>query len=336
MTPELSVIAERYLRFAEIEARGVSTIFDGWATGLAADESLLKLLAPLSRIKQQPNLVFAAARWTGCPVGPFDAFRDWMLEHWPEIEATILARSTQTNEAARCSALITALAGIEGPVALLEVGASAGLCLYPDRYSYRFARAGSGGGADPGSGRVVALDLADGISRVVIPCQAGGGIHLPERLPQVVWRAGIDRSPIDARDADELRWLETLIWPEHPDRVARLHAAALIAAADPPHLRRGDLVELLASTAEWAPGDATLVVFHSAVLSYLPGERRAEFERIVRGLDAVWVSNEARGVLPAVDAGLPSGLDERGFILARNGVPLALTGPHGQWIDGLP
>jgi hypothetical protein len=328
MTPELLAIAERYVKFAATEARGVSAVFDDWATGLAADESLLALLAPLPGIKQQPNLVFAAARWTGCPAGSFDTFREWMLDHWPEVDATILARSTQTNEAARCSALITALAGIEGPVALLEVGASAGLCLYPDRYSYRFARADDG--------EVVALDPADGIGRVVIPCEVQGGIHLPERLPQVVWRAGIDQSPIDVRDADELRWLETLIWPEHHDRVARLHAAALIAAADPPHLRRGDLVELLESSAEWAPPDATLVVFHSAVLNYLPGDRREEFERIVRELDAVWVSNEGLGVLPAVDAKLPPGLDVRGFILALDGEPLALTEPHGRSIDGLP
>ena len=80
MTPELAAVADRYLHFAEIEARGVSAVFDGWATGLADDESLLGLLAPLPRIKQQPNLVFAATRWTGCPAGPFDAFRDWMLE----------------------------------------------------------------------------------------------------------------------------------------------------------------------------------------------------------------------------------------------------------------
>lgn len=325
MAPELAVIADRYLHFAEIEAHGVSATFERWAIGLAADESLLGLLAPLPRIKQQPNLVFAAARWTGCPAGPFDAFRDWMLSHWPEIEATILARSTQTNEAARCSALITALAGIQGPVALLEVGASAGLCLYPDRYSYRFA---------DGEG-VTALDPADGTSTVVIPCAVSGRIPLPERLPRVVWRGGIDQSPIDVRDADELRWLETLIWPEHHDRVTRLHAAALIAAADPPHLRRGDLVELLVPTAEWAPPGATLVVFHSAVLNYLPRERREAFVDIVRGLDAVWVSNEGLGVLPAVDAKLPPGLDVRGFILARDGEPLALTGPHGQSIDGL-
>jgi hypothetical protein len=326
MTSDLEGIAERYRLFAALEAHDVSATFEAWALGLAADDALLQVLAPLPQLKQQPNLVFAAARWTGCPIGGFGVFREWMLSHWPEIEATILARSTQTNEAARCSALITALAGIDGPVALLEVGASAGLCLYPDRYSYRFA-------VDE---RVVALDPADGTSTVAIPCAVGGGIPLAGRLPQVVWRAGIDRSPIDVRDADELRWLETLIWPEHHDRVARLHAAALIAAGDPPHLRRGDLVELLESTAEWAPTDATLVVFHCAVLYYLDADRREEFRAVVSDLDAVWVSNEAPGVFPDIAAKLPVDVGVGGrFILARDGEPLALTGPHGQSIDGL-
>jgi len=326
MTPELLAIAERFRVFAAREARGVSATFDEWASGFAADATLLSLLTPLPPLKQQPNLVFAAARWTGCPVGSFDSFRAWMLDHWPEIESTILTRSTQTNEAARCTALITALAGIEGPVALLEVGASGGLCLYPDRYSYRFT----------GEGGVVTLDPADGTSDVVIPCTVSGGIPVPTVLPDVVWRAGIDRSPIDVRDREELRWLETLTWPEHHERVARLHAAAGIAAADPPHLRRGDLVELLESTAEWAPRDATLVVFHSAVLSYLDDERRDRFRRIVAGLDAVWVSNEGPGVFPDIAAKLAADLDVGGrFILARDGLPVALTGPHGQSIDGL-
>ena len=326
MAPEFTNISERYRLFAAREAHGVSATFENWALGLADDDALLRLLAPLPRLKQQPNLLFAAARWTGCPVGGFDAFREWMLGHWPEIDSTILARSTQTNEAARCSALLVALAGIEGPVALLEVGASAGLCLYPDRYSYRFA-AGDG---------VAALDPADGTSAVVIPCELSGGIPIPEHLPQVVWRAGIDQSPIDVREPEELRWLETLIWPEHRERVARLHAAARIAAADPPHLRRGDLVELLASTAEWAPSDATLVVFHSAVLSYLDPERREEFRRIVGDIGAVWVSNEGAGVLPDLAAKLPADVDVGGrFILARDGDVLAVTGPHGKSIDGL-
>ena len=34
--------------------------------------------------------------------------------------------------------LLPVLAALPQPLALLEVGASAGLCLYPDRYAYRY------------------------------------------------------------------------------------------------------------------------------------------------------------------------------------------------------
>ena len=55
---------------------------------------------------------------------------------------TILERATQTNEVGRLATLYPALREIQpgaGPLlALLEVGASAGLCLYPDRYLVRW------------------------------------------------------------------------------------------------------------------------------------------------------------------------------------------------------
>ncbi|MGY2064045.1 DUF2332 family protein [Blastococcus sp. SYSU DS0619] len=67
----------------------------------------------------------------------YDAqLRDWTLEDRLRLRATVLAHATQTDEPARCAALLPLLAGIAEPLALIEVGAAAGLCLYPDRYSY--------------------------------------------------------------------------------------------------------------------------------------------------------------------------------------------------------
>jgi hypothetical protein len=79
--------------------------------------------------------------------------------------------------------------------------------------------------------------------------------------------------------------------------------------------------------------DATLVVFHSAVLTYLSPPDREKFAASVRSLGAVWLSNEAPDVLPELPAnGRPT--DERSFVLGRDGsTVLALTAPHGGWID---
>ena len=94
----------------------------------------------------------------------------------------------------------------------------------------------------------------------------------------------------------------------------------------------GDLNEEVRRLAAAAPDGATLVVFHSAVLAYLREDERAQFVAEVQSLDAVWLSNEASGVLADVRSKLPVGIDSRGdFIVARDGDPVALAGGHGQF-----
>ena len=130
--------ASWYQRFAEIEAPGQSATYETWARGVAGDTRILNLLLELPQPKRQPNLLFACARLLGSPVGDYPPWREWVIEHWTVVAAQMLVRATQTNEPRRCAVLVPALALIDGPIALLEVGASAGLCLYPDRYSYSY------------------------------------------------------------------------------------------------------------------------------------------------------------------------------------------------------
>jgi hypothetical protein len=146
MTP-----AEQFLRFARIEARGSSPLYEEWAQAVAADPATLELISTLPEQKQQPNLVLAAARFAGAPVAPAGPFLHWLRTHWNQVVPVVLARSTQTNEAGRCAVLLPALNAMPGPLALLEVGASAGLCLTPDRYSYRYSRDGAETVLDPPS-----------------------------------------------------------------------------------------------------------------------------------------------------------------------------------------
>lgn len=158
-----------------------------------------------------------------------------------------------------------------------------------------------------------------------LDCALTGG-QPPVRLPQVVWRAGLDLHPLDVTDPADLAWLQALIWPGHDTRRERLCAAAAVAAADPPLLVRGDLVDDLAAR---APADATLVVFHTSVLYQVPPARRVSFTEVVRDLPGHWISVEAPEVLP--HDGLPEPPDAALHnVLALDGVPLAWTRGHGQ------
>ena len=314
--------ALEYLDFGERQARGSSECFSDWAVAVASDPEVLARLDTLPTSKRQPNLVFAAARWHGVPApGPYDGLRRALLDDWEAVRATVLARATQTNEVGRCATLLPVLAGLPGPLALLEVGASAGLCLCLDRYSYRFS-------GDTG----VDLDPADGPSRVLLPCEVHGDPALPGALPEVVWRAGLDLNPLDVDDDDAMRWLETLIWPEHEDRRRRLAAAVDVVRADPPRLVAGDLNDDLPRLAAEAPRGAPLVVFHSAVTAYLSHTDRERFVATVRDLPGHWISNEGPRAVPGVaetaGASLPPG--SASFLLGLDGRAVGWAEQHGR------
>lgn len=314
--------SELYQRFATTEARGESPCYEQWSEGVAGDPELLRLIDTLPDPKRQPNLLFAAVRYHGFESGPFNDFRAYVIEHWAEIREIVLVRRTQTNEVGRCAVLLPLLAALPQPLALLEVGTSAGLCLYPDRYSYRY-------------GTLPQLDPPDGPSKAVAVCATDGPVPVPDRLPEVVWRAGIDLNPLDVTSDDDVRWLSTLVWPEHDHRRARLAAAIEIARADPPRLIAGDLNEHVAALARETPPGATLVIFHTSVLWYLTPADRAAFADTVAGLPGHWISNEVPGVVPAVQESLPPRKDPTTLhcVLALDGTPVAYSAPHGQSLE---
>jgi hypothetical protein len=306
-------IARRFRRFAETEARGHSPLYEALAHGVASDPAILTFLSDLPVEKQQPNLLLAAVRFVcGIQSSPSD-FRAALLARQDAVRAEMLKRRTQTNEPARCAVLLPVLARLPGPLALIEVGASAGLCLLPDRYGYAYD-----GHAPFGPEPRFA-------------CRADAATPVPIAHPAIVWRAGLDLNPLDVRDDDDMAWLETLVWPDQPDRAIRLRAAIAVARADPPRIVKGDLLTALAALAAEAPPDATLVVFHTAVLAYVADPHaRARFRRSVRDLGAVWISNEAPFVFPDIVA---RPVRQGAFSLAVNGEPAAWTDPHGAWLE---
>lgn len=309
--------ADRYRAFAE-EARGRSQRYVELALQVADDPEILDFLGAFPGPKRQPNLLFATACYLLGDYASIAALRKLVAGRGGELAAAMLARRTQTNEAARCATLLPALAALPQPLALIEVGASAGLTLLPDRYSYDFGGHGITGN-DPAA--------------PVLECSARGPVPLPDRVPPVVWRAGLDLNPLDVLSDDDVRWLRCLIWPGETGRRERLDAAIATARRDPPRVWTGDLLTDLPGLCRQAPADATVVVFHSAVLAYVDSARRREFADIVGSLGVVWLANEAPGVLPWVSV---EERDRESFVLIRDGqTALARTDGHGMWLEWL-
>ncbi len=329
-------VAEQYADFSRYaRSPGGSPSLAAWASAVAEDAELLAWLAALPPGKAQPNLVFAAARWHGVAApGPYAGFRDALLGDDGPIRQTVLTRSTQTNEVGRLATLLPAFAVVASrhqgaPLSLLEVGASAGLCLYPDRWSYRW---------HTGGGDVTAAAAAgaggDGVARE-LTCAVTGTPPLPASAPEVARRAGVDLNPLEVTDPDAMAWLRLLVWPEQDDRRALLDEAVAVAATDPPLLERGDLLTELPRLVEEASTAGPVVVFHSAVIAYLPDDLRPRFQTLMTDLVGAgachWVSNEGPQVLPHVTATGPAVPDDLpSFVLGLDGRAVAWTHAHGR------
>jgi hypothetical protein len=312
--------ADWYRGFADREARDVSPLYEEFALGVAKDADVLAFLHTLPEAKRRPSLLFGAVKYLTGVMSDYGAFRAFVVGHMEDLRQLMTSRSTQTNEPGRCAVLLPLLAALTQPIGLLEVGASAGLCLLPDRYRY-----------DYGGRRVGPAD-----SPVTFPCEPRGSVPVPEAVPEVAWRLGVDLHPLDVTDPDTGRWLSALVWAGDTEREDRLRAAIRVASNDPPAVISGDLLSETTTLAASAPSDATLVVFHSAVMPYLSREDRARFIDLVSQLPAVWVSFEGLGVLPGIGARLGvSEREDRAFVLARDGQPLALASPHGRWMRWL-
>lgn len=321
-----SGVADRYRDFAAW-ASGQSVCFEQWAELVAGDAAVLAWIAALPEAKQQPNLVFAAARWNGVTApGPYEGLREALLGDRGGIRDTIVSRSTQTNEVGRLATLVPAFAQLaaEQPLALLEVGASAGLCLYPDRYDYDWRPVGR----------------LTGSGGPTLRCDVVGAMPVPTTPLQVSWRGGIDLNPLDVNDEESMRWLTMLVWPEQHQRRQRLSEAIAIARQDPPTLRAGNLLDLVSQQVEEAAEHGVVVVFHSAVITYLTTGDRAAFAALMGDLvgrgRCRWVSNEGPGVLPDVTRTASDTSDDKTtFVLGVDGRAVARTHQHGatmRWL----
>jgi hypothetical protein len=251
----------------------------------------------------------------------WDLFRDVLARNADELRKS-LDRPVQTNEPARCVALIfgfltvTAETGL--PLRLLEVGASAGLNLRWDQYRYE-ANGFSWGPAD---------------SPVKLEFELDG--KQPPELPatlEVDERLGCDKTPIDATADEGQLTLLTFIWPDQVERIERMKAALEVAPRVPIELDREPAATWAhRMLAQPAPGRAT-VIYHSIVSQYLSDEERvglfdgirAAGERATAEAPLAWLRMEPVDDRADLELTLwPGGEDRRLARVGYHGNPVAL------------
>ncbi len=230
----------------------------------------------------------------------------------------------QTNEAGRSWAFAAAMLwlvarGCPADFALFELGSSAGINLMMNRYRFVLGDV-SVGPADSG------MRIAP-VWRGASPPDGAFGVAAAE---------GCDVAPVDLADPRQALRLSAYIWPDSPERFARMDAAIACAREEPPlihHLNAGAFVEdILARPAR--PG-VTRVIAHSVVWQYIPrDERRA----ITRAIEAAgeWADADAPLAWVSLEANRDTHRHEltlRWWPGGPQPVTLASAHPHGSWVE---
>ena len=228
---ELTELARRFRAFAQVTGKA-SPLYAQLSVAIANDPELLDLLHAGPEQQQIPVLLFAAVHdlllrgkgeelaafypnlSSSIPDGdPYPAIRRVAIANGDTLRTTIASRNTQTNEVGRCSYFLPAfglIADEVGPLAHLDVGASAGLNLCWPLYSYAYNPGGT---------------VGEG-SSVQLTCKTRGDPPIPKSMPQLTRGIGLDMCPIDVRDDEAVRWLEACGWPDQAGRFERLVAAS--------------------------------------------------------------------------------------------------------------
>ncbi|MEZ4867128.1 MAG: DUF2332 domain-containing protein [Caldilineaceae bacterium] len=248
---------------------------------IATDPDVIRLVVNADSHTTTANLLFGAVHFlllsgvthpladfypslTTAPRPVEDAyphFRAFSLEYAETIEQIILTHTVQTNEVQRCTGLLPAFTYLaqklnHRPFDLIEVGASAGLNLYWDRYAYDYQGSGQVGAGSP----------------VQLTCEVRGE-HTPPLLnhfPIVASRVGIELMPIDIDDEEAIRWVRALIWPEHRDRAHLFQQALTVARHNPPPIIAGDMVAQLPNVLSSLAGSRAICLYHSYTLNQCP------------------------------------------------------------------
>jgi len=364
---DLDALAGRFLLLADNDFAGYSTAYDRIARAMADEPASLRLVAGVVPVNRTPVLALAAVHHLvladpGSPLAahyrgedPGDvwpAFRALLHDRTDEVRALMATRSIQTNEVGRAAALLPGLATVLGaraaagddrPLAIVEIGPSAGLNLVLDRFGVTYTRPDG----------AVAATTGDAGSPVHLRCELRGPVvpPMPPAPIPIVRREGLDLHPVDVTDDDQCRWLSACLWPGSTERAERLAAAIGVARTDPPVLHQGDAVRELPRRLATFSDDVVVVVVATWALGYLSKDGRlavaATVDEVGRHRDVALLTAEAPRVtpwLPPVPDHAPGGPGADGDGTSTvvglhdwqggraTSWVLGVMHPHGRWL----
>lgn len=317
----LTLIAENGLPDGPVADRIASWPGDISSRGASVPLRLAGALHALILLNKDPRL---AAQY---PPNPLDltalsqAVDTALIRHMDHID-TWLNSAPQTNEVARSAALIAATGWLAQrhslPIGLSELGASAGLNLMFDRYALQ---------AGP-----VTLGATDPVLTLTPDWR---GKERPTGGFTIVDRAGVDLSPLDPV-ADRLRLL-SYIWPDQPDRMARIAAALDQAALTPPDVAKGDAIKWLEHRLAIPMPGRLHLIYHTIAWQYFPPDAQTRGETLLAEAGAratpdapiARLAVEADGHTPGAHMQITLWPGGRALSLGRFDF-------HGRWIEWRP
>jgi hypothetical protein len=245
----------------------LKTIFDE-----AAPIRIANTFNHLAMGGEAPKLTAAWPR-PGAPTDPDAAWAAARAAIGPhrEMLAAFLTHEPQTNEVGRTAILLGGFLEVAAqtglPLRVFEVGASAGLNQFWDRFHYELGDMRWG---DPASPVRIATDWQGGPPRL-------------DAAVEVTERAACDRRPTDLTDPVQRRRLSACIWPDQFERQARSRAAIDLALASGVRVDAADALAWTRERVAPQPGTAT-VFFHSVFWQYLPAATQAGLAEAIRDL----------------------------------------------------
>ncbi|PGS41454.1 hypothetical protein COC58_14155 [Bacillus cereus] len=296
LTPEQ--ISNLFRNFSEKECKGSSDLYENLSLRIAEDEEILALVSHAQIGQPIPNLLFGAVHYLllkgnshvlkqyyGSLVSTpekdldqaFHHFKDFCQLHREEIIAILKTKLVQTNEVRRCTYLYPSFCymfnKVNKPLALIEIGTSAGLQLFWDQYCYSY-------GTEKVYGNI------NSKAQLKSEIKGENQPFLLQQSPPVTERIGLDLHINDLNDEEDYLWLRSLIWPEHKERLEMFDHAATYLKEQSVKLIEGDGVSLLSEIEEQIPEDSVICVFHTHVANQIPESEKHKLVKQIKEIGA--------------------------------------------------